>query len=1144
MSNEKSKSGIEFGLSSFSIRNATSVYVLIFIITIMGILAYNSMPRESFPEIVQPTIIISAAYPGNSPADIENLVTRPIEKELKTLKDVKKFTSTSIQDFSLIIVEFDTDKKPKEALQEVKDKVDKAKSELPADLPVPPNIIEQDFSSFPVMNINLSGNFSYEEFKDYAEYLRDEIEKFPEFSEVDIRGLLKKEVEISVNLPEMESREISFDDIENAVRSENLSASAGDILNISGNGDMTRRTLRIKGEFTDPAQMENIIVKNENQRVVRLKDIAGVRFGPIEPSSFARMNGKPVVMLDVKKKSGENLINGADKVKALIENTRKTKRLPDNLDIVITNDQSHQTRVMVSSLENNIIAGVLLVVLVLLFFLGFRNSMFVGIAIPLSMIMGFWILDMYGTTLNMMVLFSLILALGMLVDNGIVVVENIYRLHSEGMNKRDASRFGVGEVAIPIIASTATTVAAFLPLLFWDSLTGEFMKYLPLTLIITLSASLFVGLVVNPVIASKYIKVEEKGYRSPLKKFIRNTVMLAFIGIAFFFMPGTRTLGSLLLTLSVLTVFYRYILLPVAEQFQYVTMVRIENGYGRFVRWALTSYRPYAIFATTFALLIIVSNGYFSSNPRQTFFPETDPQYVNVYIEMPLGTDIRMTDALTKELEENIRKKLEPNKNVVEAILAQVGEGTSDPMAGPSLDASPNKARITVSFHPFEERVHISDVRTSKLMDDIRDAVQGYPQASVSVEKNQDGPPVGKPVNVAISGDNYDTLIAVTERALAYLDNAAVPGVDKLKTDMELGKPETIVEIDTIAARRYGISTYFIAMNLRTALFGKEVSKYKEGDEDYKIQLRLQNEYRYNLQRLLDMKITFRSMTTGQIVQVPISSVAKVREGSSYGSVRRRDMDRVINIFSNVIPGYNANAIVQEYKVLMENFKMPEGYSYRFTGEQEEQAESIAFMTKALLIALFLVFLIIVTQFNSVISPFIIMTSVTFSTIGVFLGFWMFRMDWVWLMCGIGIISLAGVVVNNAIVLIDYTNLLRARKREEMGLDEDAQLALPVLIDTMVEAGRTRLRPVLLTAITTVLGLIPLAIGLNIDFIRLFSEGNPDIYIGGDNVAFWGPMSWTVIFGLTFATFLTLVVVPVMSLLSDRLIIMLKSKKN
>lgn len=1133
MSTEKEKKNLfkEFRLSSFAVDNKTTVYVLLFIIGVMGMISYINMPRESFPEIKQPTIYIGTPYPGNSPAEMEDLVTRPIEKEIKTLKNVKKFTSTSIQDYSTIVVEFESNIDPKVALQDVKDKVDKAKSELPNDLPEDPNCFELDFSEFPVMTVNLVGDYGYDELKKNAEYLQDELEKIPQVSEAAIRGLVEKEVEISVDLPKMESMEISFQDIENAVAGENIKLSAGEIYSSTQLGG-SRRTIRIDGEAKDPVELENIIVKDENQRIVYLRDIATVRFGPVEPTSYARLDGKPVVMLDIKKKSGENLIEGAKGVRRVIAEA-EANVFPKGLRVVITGDQSKQTNSMVVSLENNIIAGVILVIGVLLFFLGMRNSLFVGVAIPVSMILGILLLSMMGATLNMMVLFSLILALGMLVDNGIVVVENVYRLHSEGLDKEKASKYGVGEVAWPIIASTATTIAAFLPLLFWNDLMGEFMKFLPLTLIMTLGASLFVGLVVNPVLTAQFIKLESEGQRSGSpKRFWIITGILFVLGVLFLFIA--RWLGSLLLFFAFFNPLSRFVIKPLADRFQYRTMVKVENAYRRFLQIILKGKRPVFLFMGLLLLMVVTMMVYFGSNPKVLFFPENEPLYVNVYVETPLGTDITETDALTRKLENKVRKAVEPNKNVVEAIVAQVGEGTADPNEGPAMGSSPNKARITVSFLAYEDRIDFSDVSTNKILEDIRESVKGETQAIITVEKNRDGPPVGKPIQLEVAGKDYDTLVKTTENILKYLNASNIPGPDKLKMDLETGKPEIILHVNKDAARRYGVSTGQIGMAMRTALFGKEISKFKEGEDDYEIQLRLAKQYRYDIRSLMNMRITFRNMTSGQIVQVPINAVATMEDASSYGAVKRKDMDRVLTISSDVKQGYNANQIVAEYKELMAGYKMPAGYTYKFSGEQEEQDKSSQFLMMALIIAVFLIFLIIVAQFNSITAPLIIMSSVLFSTIGVFLGLFLFRMDFVVLMCGIGIISLAGVVVNNAIVLIDYTNVLRERKREELGLGKNDPLPMSDLMQSIVDAGATRLRPVLLTAITTVLGLVPLAIGLNIDFVGLLNNGNPDIYMGGDNALFWGPMSWTVIFGLTFATFLTLVAVPAMYLINDK----------
>lgn len=1123
----------EFKLSSISVNNRTSVYVLTVLIFIIGLMAYNSMPKESFPEIKQPTIYVNTIYPGNSPIDMENLVTRPIEKEINTINGIKALKSTSVQDVSVIIAEFGLDVDPTEALNDIKEAVDRAKSELPGDLPQDPNVMELDFSEFPVMNINLAGDYPYQRLKQYAEYLEDEIENLPEISGVDISGLQEDEVEISVDKIKMEALEISFRDIEGAIAGENISMSGGDIQTIEGT-DINRRSLRVDGEFKSMEDLENIIVKNEFQNIVYLKDIAKVNFGPKESVSFARLDSKPVLALDIKKKSGENLLNAADKIKIIIENAKKNE-FPKDLSVVITNDQSKFTVSMVSNLENSIIMGVLLVVFVLLFFLGLRNSLFVGIAIPLSMLMGIAILNFGGNTLNMMVLFSLILALGMLVDNGIVVVENIYRMRTEGMDNTSASKYGVAEVAWPIISSTATTVAAFLPLLFWKDLIGEFMKFLPITLIIVLSASLFVALVVNPVLTADYLTIENKPKSSAKKFWFRNGIMLV-LALLFIFTGISRMIGGLFISGIIFSMLYRWWFKPGSEKFMNNTMPKIENFYYKSIQFALKGRNPIWFFLGTIGLMIFSLIFFGASNPKVLFFPDNEPKMVNIFIEAPLGTDISKTNEITKELEAKVWNTIKKDSIIIEAMLAQVGEKTADPNEGPQTGSSPHKARITVSFLEFEKRQALTDRKTSEIMADIKEVLRDYPAASITISKDKGGPPVGKPINVEVKGKDYLELIAYAEQLKQMMEDANIPGVDKLKTDLELGKPMLEVTVDREAARRFGLSTQQIAYEIRSGLLGREISKFKEEEDDYKIQLRFSNEYRYNLNNLLNTKITFRNPANGKISQVPITAVTKIDYNSTYGSVKRQDMDRVITIFSEVESGYNANEIVAQYKQILAGAPTKAGYEFKFTGEQEQQSQSTDFMVRALWIAIGIIFLIIVSQFNSIIGPVIIMFSILFSTIGVFLGFAIFKMPFVILMCGIGIISLAGVVVNNAIVLIDYTNLLRSRKRQEMGIPEDGRLPDEEILHTIMEAGKTRLRPVLLTAITTVLGLVPLALGMNINFFTLLTDFNPDFYMGGDNADFWGPMAWTVIFGLTFATFLTLIIVPVMYWLADVLV--------
>lgn len=1129
---QKNKVTREFGLSSLSVDNQTSVVILAVIITVLGILGYRTMPKESFPEIVIPTVYVGTAYPGNSPVDMENLITRPIEKELKSINNVKSIKSTSVQDFSSIVVEFNPGVEISKAIQDVKDAVDKSKSELPTDLDQDPDVIEVNTSDFPIMNVNLSGNYTEEELKKFGEFLEDEIEKLPEVSKAELRGTIEREIRIDADIYKMEAMGVSFGDISEAISQENVTISGGNIL-----AGEFRRSLRITGEFKSPDELNDIIIKTENNRIVYLSDVAEVTDTYKERESYARSNKLPVVTVNVVKRSGENLLDASDKIKDILQKA-KAERFPSDLEVSITNDQSKTTRSQVNDLENSIIFGVILVVLVLMFFLGFRNALFVGIAIPLSMFISFLVLNSFGITLNLMVLFALILALGMLVDNGIVVVENIYRLMQEGMKPVQAAKEGVGEVAWPIITSTATTLAAFLPLAFWDDIIGEFMKYLPITLIIVLSSSLFVALVVNPVLTSLYMKIQDVDVIKPKKKNLIVALVFATMAIISY-LAGSMTFGNLFMISAVLTVFNVFFLRSAIRWFQNVFLVKLEDLYEKTLQFALKGKNPYFFFAGVNLLLVLSIVLLGIRAPKVLFFPDNQPSLVNIFIENPIGTDIEATNSFLMELEDEMLELMEPYSNVVESIITQVGQGAGDQSEGPSMANTPHKAKITLSFVEYQYR---QGVNTNKIMEEIRDLVEQYPGVLITVDKQRNGPPVGKAVNIEVSGEDFQKLIAFEDQFKEYLGSANIPGIEELKSDLELGSPEVILKIDREKARRFGLSTSTIANELRTALFGLEVSKFKEGEDDFPIQLRLKDEYRYDLSSLINKKINFRDKF-GNKKEVPISAVAELEYGSTYGSVKRKDLNKVISIFSNVTDGYNPTEINNQLKDMVANYEIPDGITVKFTGEQEEQAKSTAFLARALFIAVSVIFLIIVAQFNSITTPFIIMASVVLSTIGVFLGLVIFNMDFVVIMTGIGIISLAGVVVNNAIVLIDYTNLVRERRRKELNIPEDEFLPIDELLNSIIVGGKTRLRPVLLTAVTTVLGLVPLAIGMNINFATLLSSFDPQFYVGGDNADFWGPMAWTVIFGLTFATFLTLVIVPVMYLLADKLNMLIRRLK-
>ena len=1119
MENEPLKDKVirNFRLTTLSLKNKNTVFLLTFVLALFGLISYVRLPKELFPDIVVPTVLVQTVYPGNSPADIENLITRPIEKEIDGIRGIKKLTSQSLQDLSFITVEFNTGIDLTKALQDVKDAVDRAKSDLPDDLMNDPVVKDIDLTEFPIITINLSGDYSTVELRKYAEFLQDEIETFKEISRVDIKGVNDREIKIIADPYKLQSMNLSFRDIETAVTSENISMSGGEV-KVNG----TARSIRILGEFDNVDEIRNIIVKQVEGEVKYLKDVAMVVDGFEDPTNYARLDRHPVVSLQVVKKGGENLLNATDKIFATVENARKDGFLPASLQIDYTNDQSELIRMQLSNLENNIIMGVILVVLVLFYFMGVRNALIVGLAIPMSMFISFLVMGLTDIRINMITLFGLILSLGMLVDNAIVVVENIYRFIDKGYNPWEAAKQATGEIAVPIIASTATTLAAFFPLAFWTGRIGEVMKMLPLILIIVLSSSLFVALIIVPVFSASFIKKKTtEDYTPNRKKIFRILGILtaiSAIGYAVKFYVPANLLAFVIIIIFLHTIyFYR------AERwFQKKFLVWLEDIYSRSLRFALRKKNPWLFFAGTFVLLIFTLIFYQARQPNVDFFPDNEPRYINLAAELPVGTDIARTDSVMKMLEYRVDSLLHPYRKIVKNILTTVGRGLTDKFTDGKDE--PNKGLITINFVDYKDREGIS---TSGIMTEISNTfINHVPGVRVSVEKNVMGPPTGKPVNLEISGEDFDVQIHLADTLKSFISRTGIEGIEGLKMDLDVGKPELIVHINREKARRYGLSTQLIAGTIRTALYGRKISDFKVGEDEYPITLRLTDRYRNDVSILLNQTVALNEK--GKITNIPISAVTTISYSNTYGTINRKDRKRVVTLYSNVMPGYNSNQINAQLKTALAGFTMPPGYSYSFTGEQEDQQESMDFLMRAMLIALSLILIILVTQFNSVIRPLIIMASVVFSTIGVFGGLATFNMDFVVIMTGIGIISLAGIVVNNAIVLLDYIELLKARRRKELGLEENAYLPVDEATACIIQAGKTRLRPVLLTAITTVLGLISLAVGLNMNFGTLLSKLDPQLYFGGDNVLFWGPMSWTVIFGLSFSTFLTLIIVPVM----------------
>lgn len=1131
----------DFKISSWAIDNKMTVYVIIAIIMIGGILSYYGMPRESFPEVVETKIYVSSINPGNSAEDIEKFITEPLEEEFNNIGGVTEISSTTLQDYSLITVEFDGDANVDVAKQQVKDKVDQQKAAttwptLDNGAKVEPNVFELNISEeMPILNVNLTGDYPVQDLKKFAEHLQDKIEILPQIKEASVRGVDELEVEIAIDVYKMTASKVSFDDIINAVRTENQTISGGNV--ITGG---QQKNIRIIGEVENPKELEKIIVKREDGNIF-LRDIAEINFQEKDPTTYAREFGEQVVMLDIKKRSGKNMIEAIEDIKKVVE-AEQASYLPDDLRITYSNDQSTQTENMVNDLVNNIIFGVILVVVVLMFFLGFRNALFVGFAIPLSMLLSFIILSSIGFTLNTMVLFALVMGLGMLVDNGIVVVENVYSLMDQGMSRMEAAKQGVGEIAWPIIASTATTLAAFFPLGLWPGIVGEFIVFFPITLSIVLASSLFVALIINSMLTSQFMKTEEKELSK--KKLIRTSGFLLIVGVilvitGFIMEIGVfRGLGNIMVLGAILLWIYKYLLARGVEYFQYKSLKKLENSYEKILRYALKGKKAYAFFFGTIGLLIFSFILVALIQPNVLFFPENEPNQIITYIEYPEGTDIRKTNELSKQIEERIYSVIEKYEDedgynyMVESAISQVGQGAGNPMTDMGQqNEMPHRGKITLSMREFKDR---RGIRSSDVLSEIRDAVKGFTGASVIVEKDAAGPPTGYPINLEFKGEDYDEMLVEAEKLRAHISELGIPGIEELIIDVNKNKAEVDVRVDRVKAGQLGVSTANVGQTLRRAIYGEEISTYKEGDDDYEINVRFNEEFRYDENALFNQPITFKNQNTGDLIQVPISSVATTELTSSFSSIKRKDLKRVITMYSNVLTGYNGNEIVNRLKTELAYYEFPSDITLEFTGEQEEQEENMNFLLKALMIALGGILLVLVAQFNSLSKPTIILSAVLLSLAGVFLGMVLFQMDFIIIMTMMGIISLAGIVVNNAIVLVDYTQILIDRRKEELGVEKNKLLTKEEYFHLIVEGGKSRLRPVLLTAITTVLGLIPLAVGLNIDFFSLFIDYDPKIYIGGDNVIFWGPLAWTVIFGLTVATFLTLVVVPVMFYLVNR----------
>lgn len=1138
MDKAKKNAEKEFKLSTWAINNPSVIYLMIALLFIMGLSAYFSMPREDFPEVKETKIYVSTPYPGNTAEDVERLITDPLEEQLKNVSNLVKITSTSQEDYSIITVEFDEKITVEAAKQNVKDKVDGEKSS--EDWPtfnnakVEPSVFDMNMSEMvPIMNVNMSGDFPVETLKEYAEYLQDKIEDIDAVKEASIRGAQEKEVEIAVDVYKMMASKVSYDNILGAIGNGNMTISAGN-MDVSGQ----RRTIRILGEIQNPKELNNFVVKSD-QGTIYLKDIAQVIFREEDKTTYARENGNNVVMLDVKKRAGKNMIEAAEIIKEIVAEA-KANYLPPELKVTIANDSSALTLTQVDDLVNNIIFGIILVVVVLMFFLGFRNALFVGFAIPMSMFISFVILSWLGYTLNTMILFGLIMGLGMLVDNGIVVVENVYRLmDEEGMSRIEAAKKGIGEIAFPIIISTLTTVAAFIPLGMWPGMMGDFMIFFPITLSVVLGASLFVAIFMNSMLVSRLMETTEKELSN--KKLIRLSIILVGLGLVIFVFGGpVKGLGSVLIFTAIMFWLYKFVIKKFALKFQKNALPKLERFYEKSLKSALVGNKVYWLFGGTSLLLLIVFGLFGASvmggKTSVEFFPDNIPNEIYAYIEYPQGTSIEKTNEITKQIEKRFYAVLEDSKFkengsnfIVSSALAQVGQGTGNPMKeGASTGDTPHRSKITASLVEYKYRKGID---TEGIRKRIQDTLRGiYPGVAISVEKDVKSPPTGYPINIELQGDNYDELISTAEKMHEFINAKDIAGIEELKIDVNKGKPSMEVVVDREKAGKLGVSAGQVGMQLRRSLFGEKAGVYKKDGEDYDIYVRFNKDLRYDRNALFNQKIIFRDPANGQIKEVPISAVASQKNTSSFSAIKHKNTKRVVTVYSGLKPGFtDAGVIVSQIQAEMENFKgLPKNIEIDYTGQIEEQNKQMTFLMGAFFTGLGLIMLILIFQFGGISKPTIIMTAIFLSLIGVFGSILLFGWSFVIMMSMMGIIALAGIVVNNGVVLLDYIQILTDRKKIELGLNDDEMLSVVQINEVIVRSGRARLRPVILTAITTVLGLIPLAVGINIDFFALFAEFNPHFYIGGDNVVFWGPLAKAVICGLIVATFLTLIIVPIL----------------
>jgi len=1028
----------------FIVKHRAPVLLLLVCTFIFGLVSYSNLPRENNPDVKIPVVMVTTPYIGVSPEDVENLVTIPIENEVAGVKDLKSVASTSAEGISVVSLEFEPEVVIAEALQRVRDKVSTARTKIPEDAEET-TVQEISFSDMPIMLINMAGDVDETIIKSLAEDLQKDIERLPGALRVQLSGGRTRQFRVQADPSRLAHYDLGLQDVIGAIGNENVSIPGGEVV-----GRKSNFLVRVPGEFEAAREIEDVAIVRRGDRPVFVRDVAQVVDDFADRTTYSRMNGRPSVSLGVVKRAGANIVELADGAKA--EAARHAKSWPKGIEYQALSDQSRDVWVMVSELQNNIILALILVVGVVMFFMGVRNSLFVAIAIPLSMLMGMMVFSLMGVTLNMVVLFSLVLVLGMLVDNAIVLVENIYRHLEMGKSPLEASIEGCKEVAMPVAASTLTTVAAFAPLLAWTGIMGQFMIYLPMTIVIVLLSSLVVAIVMLPVLTSLGMKVQTK------KKDELDNVFVKF---------------------------YRLVL-TIAMRHKWKTTLSMGG-----------------VLVGTFMAYGVLNHG-------TEFFPDVEPDRATVTVRAPDGTDLEETDRVVREIEEILIKETQ-----IKTYVAETGVVAGDF----SSSEATNQARITLNFYPHASKARpgeaIRKEDTRETIKRLRLQVANVVGADIKVEKERQGPPVGKPISIEVFSKNYHhagEFAAKAKRAMAKVE-----GATGIEDDYRVGRPELRFRVDRGAAKRVGASTAEVASSVRAALSGTKASAFRDGEDEYDIMVELAPEYREDLQSVLSLRVPGREDMELGTFSVPISSVASYELAGGTGSIKHKAQQPVVTITGDVKEGYNQNEVQAAVLAAVEELDPPTGVRARLGGSNDEQAESQAFMGRAFMIAIFLIAIVLVAQFNSFLMPLIILGSVVLSLVGVLWGLVLTGTSFGIIMTGLGVISLAGVVVNNAIVLLDYVQQLRKR-----GIDRD---------EALIEAGMTRFRPVMLTAITTILGLVPMAIGLSIEF--KLNPLNNKVFWGTQSSEWWGPMAVAVIFGLAFATLLTLVVVPTMYMILD-----------